>query len=90
MTENYIMATIGEAAIERKQCLDKMSCREARLKKALYGLNHLLDETRNPLNEENQSFLAHSTDPRDDAKMYVEAAKRADELSAFLRKHNAL
>ena len=29
MTEGEMMTQIGEAAVERKHCLDKMSCYEA-------------------------------------------------------------
>ena len=84
------MAQIGEAAIERKACLDQASCYEARLKTALHALHALLDPKKNPLNEENQRLSALPSDPREDAKGYVEASQRAEELTAFLGKHNAL
>ena len=90
MTEGEIMTQIGEAAIERKRCLDKMSCYEARLKTALHALQALLDPKKNPLNAENQRAAALPSDLREDAKGYVEACQRAEELTAFLRKHNAL
>lgn len=90
MTEGEITSQIGEAAIERKHCLDKMSCYEARLKTAKQALTVFLDPEKNPLNEDNQRIVAITSDPRSDAKGYLEAKKRADELSEFLKKHNAL
>ena len=90
MTRDDIAGQIGEAAIERKECLDKASCYEARLKNALYGIQALLAEDSNPLHEDNQRILTHATDPRADAKGYIAAIKRADELAEFLRRHNAL
>ena len=85
-----MMAQIGDAAIERKRCLDKMSCYQARLKDAHQALGVFLAEDKNPLHEDNQRILELSSDPRADAKGYVEAMTRAEELTAFLKTHNAL
>ena len=85
-----MMTEIAEAAVERKQCSDKMSCYEARLKTALQSLTVFLNPEKNPLSEDNQRFLGLASDPRADAKGYIEAKKRADELAGFLKKHNAL
>lgn len=90
MTEAEMMTQIGETAVERKRCLDQMSCYEARLKTALQALTVFLDPEKEPLHEDNQRFLKLTSDPREDAKGYVEARKRADELAAFLKKNNAL
>ncbi len=90
MTEGEIMNQIGEAAVERKHCLDKMSCYEARLKTAKQSLSVFLDTENNPLHKDNQRLLELTSDPRADAKGYVDARKRADELADFLKKHNAL
>ena len=90
MTEGEMMTQIGESAVERKICLDKMSCYEARLKTAQQALSVFLDPEKSPLHEDNQRVLALTSDPRADAKGYVEAKTRADELADFLRKHNAL
>ena len=90
MTEADMMNQIGEAAVERKRCLDKISCYEARLKTARLALDWLLDPERNTMHEDNRRILELSSDPREDAKGYVDASERADELTAFLRKHNAL
>lgn len=90
MTEDDIRTQIGEAAIERKNCLDKASCYEARLKTAMYALQALLDPEKNPLAEKNQRATALPSDLREDAKGYIEARQRAEDLTAFLRKHNAL
>ena len=85
-----MMTQIGEAAVERKHCLDKMSCYEARLNTAHHALSVFLDREKNPLHEDNQRLLTLASDSRADAKGYVEARKRADELADFLKKHNAL
>ena len=85
-----MMTQIGEAAVERKHCLDKVSCYEARLNTALQSLSVFLDPEKNPLSEDNQRFLSLASDPRADAKGYIEEKKRADELTGFLKKHNAL
>ena len=90
MTEGEMMTDIGEAAVERKRCLDNMSCYEARLKTAQQSINVFLDPDKNPLHEDNQRILSLSSDPRADAKGYFEARNRADELTDFLKKHNAL
>ena len=90
MKEDEIITLIGETAVERKSCLDKMSCYEARLKTALQSLSVFLDPEKDPPHEDNQRFLTLVSDPRTDAKGYVEVRKRADELAAFLKKHNAL
>ena len=90
MTEGEMMNQIGEAAVERKGCLDRMSCYEARMKTAQQSLSVFLDPERDPLHEDNQRLLTLASDPRADAKGYVEARERADELAAFLKKHNAL
>ena len=90
MTEAEMATQIGEAAVERKHCLDKMSCYEARLKTAQQSLSVFLDQDKNPLCAENQRLLDLASDPRADAKGYVEAKSRADELADFLKKHNAL
>ena len=88
--EVNIMNQIGEAAIERKSCMDKISCYKARLKTALYGISVLTDEDKNPLHDDNQNLLTHTSDPREDAKGYVETLKRFNDLTDFLKKHNAL
>ena len=49
-----MMTQIGEAAIERKRCLDKISCYEARLKTAQQALGVFLDPDKSPLHEDNQ------------------------------------
>ena len=90
MTEGEMMAQIGEAAMERKRCQDKMSCYEARMKTAQQAMSAFLDPENDPLHEDNQRLLKLSSDPRADAKGYIEARKRADELAAFLKKHNAI
>ena len=90
MMEDEMMTQIGEAAVERKHCLDEMSCYEARLKTAQQSLFVFLDPDKNPLSEDNQRIITLTSDPRADAKGYVEARKRAVELEAFLKKHNAL
>lgn len=90
MTNDEMNAEIGKAAVERKQCLDRISCYQERLKRAAQAIQYLLDEKKNPLNEENQLLLNLDTDPREDAKGYIEALKRANELYAFLKKHNAI
>ncbi len=84
------MTQIGEASTERKRCLDKMSCYEARLKTARQALDVFLDPDKNQLHADNQRILGLSSDPRADAKGYIDAMTRADELADFLRKHNAL
>ena len=88
MTETE--ALIGEAAVERKRCLDKMSCYEARLKTVQQALFVFLDPQKNPLNKDNQQLLELASDPCADARGYVEAKTRADELTDFLRTHNAI
>ena len=90
MTEGEMMNQIGEAAVERKGCLDRMSCYEARLKTAFQSLSVFLDQEANPLHEDNQRIITLASDPRADAKGFVEASKRADELADFLKKHNAI
>ena len=90
MTEGEMMTQIGEAAIERKRCLDKMSCYEARLKTAQQALAVFLDPDKSPLHEDNQRILELASDPRADAKGYAEAMTRAEELAGFMKKHNAL
>ena len=90
MTNDEINSEIGKAAIERKQCLDRISCYQERMKKAAQGIQYLLDDEKNPLLEDNQFFLNHPTDPRSDAKGYIEVLKREGELYAFLKKHNAI
>ena len=90
MTEDEMMTQIGEYAVERKRCLDQMSCYEARLKTAQQALSVFLDPEKSPLHKDNQRVQALTSDPRADAKGYVEAKTRADELADFLRKHNAL
>ena len=90
MTEGEMMTQIGEYAVERKICLDKMSCYEARLKTAQQALGVFLDPDKSSLHEDNQRIITLTSDPRADAKGYVEAKMRADELADFLKKHNAL
>ena len=90
MTGDEISSEIGRAAVERKGCRDRISCYQERLKKALYGIQILLDENKNSLLEENQYLLEQSTDPREDAKGYIETLKREEELRDFLSIHNAL
>ncbi len=90
MTKNDILAEIGNAAVQRKECLDRISCYERRLKTAMTGLQMLLDPDRDPRHEDNQTLLSLGTDPREDAKGYVEALNEAAEHAEFLRKHNAL
>ena len=90
MTGDEISSEIGRAAVERKGCRDRISCYQERLKKALYGIQILLDENKNPLLEENQYFIEHATDPSEDAKGYIETIKREEELRNFLSKHNAI
>ena len=90
MTEDEMMTQIGEAAIERKRLLDQMSCYEARLKTAQQALSVFLDQEKSQLHEDNQRILALTSDPRADARGYVEANTRANELADFLSKHNAL
>ena len=85
-----MMTQIGEAAIERKRCLDKISCYEARLKTAQQALGVFLDPDKSPLHEDNQRILELASDPRADAQGYIEAMTRAVELADFLKKHNAL
>ena len=89
MTEGDIKTQIGEAAVERKQCLDKISCYKERLKKANRALSVLLDPENNPLHEDNHQLLKLKSDPREDAKGYVATVQHADELTEFLKKHNA-
>ena len=67
-----------------------MSCYEAQLKTAQQALGAFLDPDKSPLHEDNQRILSLSSDPRADAKGYVEAMTRADELAGFLTTHNAL
>ena len=88
MTETE--AQIGEAAVERKRCLDKMSCYEDRLKTVQQALSMFLDPQKNLLHKDNQRLLELASDPRADARGYVEAKTRADELTNFLRTHNAI
>ena len=90
MTENDIKAEIGQAAVERKECLDRASCYKKRLDDAAYGLRDLLNDRMNPLRETGQRILHLKTDPRDDARGYLDALGRAKELEDFLKKHNAL
>ena len=90
MTNDEIKMEIGKAAIERKECLDRVSCYRKRLDDAAYALRRLLNERDSPLKENNQDFLYLKTDPRIDAQAFVEAATRADELTSFLKEHNAL
>ncbi|MDE0201346.1 MAG: hypothetical protein OXK73_02800 [Rhodospirillaceae bacterium] len=90
MTNDEIKAQIGQAAIERKECLDQMSCYKRRLDDAAHKLRQLLNDRGNPLHEDNQRFLHLETDPRLDAQGFVEAKTRAEELTAFLKQHNAL
>ncbi|MCZ0954894.1 MAG: hypothetical protein OXJ56_20170 [Rhodospirillaceae bacterium] len=90
MTENDIKAEIGQAAIERKECLDRASCYKKRLNDAAHRLRELLNDRMNPLREDAQRFQNLGTDPREDARGYVEALARAEELAAFLKQHNAL
>lgn len=90
MTEEEIMQQLGKSLVERKKCFDKMSCYEARLKDAARCLALLLDEDKNPLHEDNQRLVHLDSDPRLDAKGYIEEKRRAEELTAFLKKHNAL
>ena len=90
MTEDDIKRQIGEAAIERKTCLDKISCYEARLKDAAYKLQAIISSENEPLHADNQRIVDHASDPRSDAKNYIRELERANELAAFLRKHNAL
>ena len=54
MTEGEILTQIGEAAVERKQCLDKISCYKERLKTANRALSVLLDPEKkvHPVNGE--------------------------------------
>ena len=67
-----------------------MSCYKARLKTAQQALSVFLDPKKSPLHEDNQRVLALTSDPRADARGYIEAKTRADEIAAFLMKHNAL
>lgn len=90
MTNDEIMREIGQAAIERKECLDRVSCYEKRLRDAAHNLRRLLESSTKPMKEDDKRFLHTETDPRADAQAYVEAMTRAEELEAFLRKHNAL
>ncbi len=90
MTGEEISSEIGRAAVERKGCRDRISCYQERLKKALYGIQILLDENKNSLLEENQYLVGHVSDPCEDAKGYIEMLKREEELRDFLRTHNAL
>ena len=90
MTNGEMMTQIGEAAMERKISLDKMSCYEDRLKTALQALAAFLDPDKNHLHEDNMRILSLSSDPRADAKGYIEAKMRADDRADFLKKHNAL
>ena len=66
MTRDDIKGQIGEAAIERKECLEEISCYKARLKTALHRLTAFLDN--NPLHEDNQRLLVLSSDPPEDAQ----------------------
>ena len=43
-----MMTQIGEATVERKHCLDKMSCYEARMKTAQQSLSVFLDPEKTP------------------------------------------
>ena len=90
MTVNEIRAEIGQAAIERKECLDQASCYRKRLDDAEYRLRQLLNDRMSPLREDAQRFQNLDTDPREDARGYVKAMSRAEELAAFLKRHNAL
>ena len=49
----------------------------------------LLDPENNPLHEDNHQLLKLKSDPREDAKGYVATVQHADELTEFLKKHNA-
>lgn len=90
MTEDDIRAQIGAAAVERKACFDKMSCFEQRMITAHHSLGALLDKKNNPLHEDHQAIVDLASDPREDAKGYIAAMTRADELTTFLKTHNAL
>ena len=90
MTENDIKAEIGQAAIERKECLDRASCYRKRLSDAQYGLRDLLNDRMDPLREDARRILDIKTDLRTDARGYIEALSRAKELETFLKEHNAL
>ena len=90
MTDEDIKKQIGEACLERKRCMDEISCYEQRFKNALYGLQALLDKDKNPHHEDNQRLLNLDSDPREDAKGYIAALNRAEELTNFLKTHNAI
>ena len=89
MTEGEILTQIGEAAVERKQCLDKISCYKERLKTANRALSVLLDPEKNPLHEDSHQLLKLKSDPREDAKGLVANLQLEKELTEFLKKHNA-
>ena len=91
MTDADIMTEIGKASLERKRCLDRISCYEKRLGSAKIALVQITNKDYNPCNnEENPFILSLESDPREDAKNYIDALKELDRLAAFLRKHNAL
>ena len=90
MTENDIKAEIGQAAVERKECLDRASCYRKRLSDAQYGLRDLLNDRMDPLRKDAGRVQHFKSDPRADASGYIEALSRAKELEAFLKEHNAL
>ena len=89
MTEGEIETQIGEAAVKRKQCLDKISCYKERLKTANRALSVLLDPEKNPFHADSQQLLKLKSDPREDAKGLVANLQLEKELTEFLEKHNA-
>jgi len=89
MTDEDIRRDIGDAAIERKTCRDRVMCLEHRLRSAKLELDVVLDSEKDPLHEDNQALLNLKSDPREDAKGYVAAKHRFFELSYFLERNNA-
>jgi len=90
MTDADIKIEIADAMLQRKQCNDRMSSYQRRLENARIALYRFTDKERNPRDEENQDIFSLKNDPREDAKCYLDALEEYDQLTDFLRKHNAL
>ena len=90
MTREDIDKDIAQAVLQRKRYRDQISCYERRLKAASLAFTTLLDADRNPLHPNSHTFKEIESDPRDDARAYVETLEKIQGLEEFLQRHNAL
>ena len=96
MTDIDIEAEIGKAAVDLRRCRDRVSCYGNRLDRAIRGLDEvrrlwaLTDAAGNPIGGPDHGIPTLESDPREDARGYIESLREQERLEDFLRRHNAL